>query len=161
MSAVLAIDPGLTTGFLSVIDGEARPYEITGRYQAEHFFDDWMDVWGGFGRHVIIEKYKPEAGAGSTQLDALHIIGYVDGRCYKRAWRAPLSMQDRTDAKNYSTDNKLRDVGLHDITKGLGHARDAARHYLYWMMTNDHARALPERKILKNRLLAGMTARHS
>lgn len=159
VSAVLAIDPGQTTGFLSVIDGAAKAYEIDGRGNAEDFFDTWMAIWGGYDRHVIIEKYKPECGAGSSQLDALYIIGYVEGCC---RGLVRLALQDRADAKQYSTNTKLKDANLfHQTATTGGHARDAARHYLYWMMTNDTARNLPERKPLKDKLLSGLRDRHT
>lgn len=132
---LLAIDPGNATGFAWVSAGDDGIFvaesfgsaEVVGRHEAERYFD--TAVATGYQLHVVIERFTINAGTHtkSRQMDPLYIIGYVEGMCAKLG--IPYTEQTATQAKKFSTDHKLRQIGWYQRTPD-GHANDAARHLL-------------------------------
>lgn len=101
---------------------------------------------------VVIENFVPRGGALSIQLDALHIIGAVKHEC--RMHNVPLVIQTPTQAKSFASNDHLKAVGWYTV--GADHERDAARHMLVWLASNNGLPAayLPE----KVRVLTALAA---
>lgn len=64
--------------------------------------------------------------AGATTRD---MIGEIDS--YTRSLGVPCARRAAADVKPWATDNRLEAAGLLEATKGMRHARDAARHALF------------------------------
>lgn len=122
---ITAIDPGKTTGVaMWEEDG-------TGFYQ----YDNWLQVpssmWVRHADILIVEKFTitPSTAKKSPQYDALYLIGAL---LYK--YLDKVRFQKPSEAKSFSTDPKLKRVGF--WTPGQGHANDAARHLLLYLVKN-------------------------
>jgi hypothetical protein len=87
----------------------------------------------GHGAEIVIEDWQVRADTAklSSQVDPHRIIGWVEGWAYWNGY--PFSLQTPGQAKSFGTDSKLRAVGWEATTKG-GHARDAARHLLTYLV---------------------------
>lgn len=139
MIRILGIDPGGTTG-LAVLEfhehteppWHIEPSEVVGK--------EAMSVLTPMLRPsvftaVAIEKFvvsrrsgrSRTAGAGET---ARNIVGAVKAFCSVYAG-IPVIDYTASQVKEWATDRRLEVAGLIKPTRGLGHARDAARHALY------------------------------
>lgn len=129
----IAIDPGLTSGWAlyNTLDGTFASGEIEGRPLLYRFLENVMD--DGQPMHLIVERF--DIGAGTVektrQLDALYIIGALEYLAGKTG--AGFTVQSRASAKTFATDDKLKALGWW-FRGGEGHANDAGRHLLAWMV---------------------------
>jgi hypothetical protein len=138
MIRVLGIDPGGTTGLADItywpISQELRdisPSEITG--------GNVLAVIGSLlslqrPDLVAVEKFvvSRRSGRSSTAQageQARLIIGGVARLCQEHGVR--FVQRPAGIVKPWATDRRLDAAGLLAPTKGMGHARDAARHALY------------------------------
>lgn len=130
---LIAVDPGLTTGWATYGPGrgipkwEPRVVETAG---PENFM---LTLRTAMSRLVspgvlVMENFVPEPGK-TWQPDALHIIGYGRGLCAEFGWT--LHLQMRT-IKRFSSNDKLKKLGWYTPSKG-GHANDALRHLLHYL----------------------------
>lgn len=131
---VIAVDPGLTTGWAALYpDGEFRSGETKGPYEflrtVYRLLKDQAFDWT-----LVVERYTitPETIKKSRQTDALEIIGALKffAKHYNTGW----AMQTPAEAKSFATDAKLRRMGWYQ--QGLGHANDASRHLLCYAVRN-------------------------
>lgn len=135
--AVLALDPGLTTGWAALYNPGADDEmfasgEVRG---ALALVDSVLRLFGtGWEWEVVIERYiiTPNTLTKTRQYEPLEIIGAVRWLCHDRD--RPFAMQSPAEAKAFSTDTKLKRVGWY--RRGLGHANDAARHLLLYTATH-------------------------
>lgn len=130
MSTVVAVDPGGTTGFALW----SPPIGLSMRElsPADKAVDWLADVASQLqGAHFVVERYiiTPATAKMSQQHDALEIIGAIKFLC--RKYGHTLTMQTPAEAKAFSTDAKLKNVGWYQ--PGLPHARDASRHALLFL----------------------------
>jgi hypothetical protein len=126
----LAIDPGKATGF-AWFNGEQFGFgEIVGRFDFYEAFRMWSSA--GAIPEVVIEDYVLDQNTHkkSRQVDALRIIGYIEGLCEQHGW--PFEIQDRSK-RAFADDGKLRALGW-EATTPDGHAREAARHLLTYLV---------------------------
>lgn len=124
---ILAVDPGLTTGWAALYpDGEFRSGETKGPY--EFLFDVQRLIQGPFPWEMVVERYviTPETVKKSRQYEPIEIIGAL--KFFSRHYEVPLALQTPADAKAFSTDKKLK--AMRWFRPALGHANDAARHLL-------------------------------
>jgi hypothetical protein len=130
----LAIDPGKATGWaaytLATDGGEFAFGEVEGRYEFYQALRWWMSA--GAIPEVVIEDWDFDADTHkkSRQVDAMRIIGYVEGLCQANGW--PFEVQSRAKRK-FADDAKLRALGW-EATTEAGHAREAARHLLTYLV---------------------------
>lgn len=136
---VMAIDPGLTTGFAFV--------DTDGPTIIETAEVDWFDLGMKQGEYltqfpgevaVVIERFiiTPQTAKNAQAPWSLELIG--QSRWVARRCGIPeLIMQSPTDAKNFSTNEKLKALGLWHRGGG-GHAMDALRHALLYMVRNGY-----------------------
>lgn len=130
----VAIDPGLVTG-IAVYHwpkGHFASEQVEGRFDLYKRLNMMME--SGFQMEFVAERFTITAQTAqkSPQYDALYIIGHVEAVCY--ASGIPFALQTPTQAKAFSTDEKLKRLGWYKPTIG-GHANDAARHMLRWLVT--------------------------
>lgn len=137
MTRILAIDPGLTTGWACLTltvygDDQFDSGQIENRHTFERFFDGFTDNRGGGDLAVVCERFTitGDTARKSPQLDPLYIIGYMDGRCSRLG--IPFILQLPSEAMSFADDAKLKRVGWWN--PGCGHANDAARHLLTWLV---------------------------
>ena len=131
MATVVAVDPGGTTGIalwsphLGLSMRELNPAA-----EAVDWLANVLDS-SNPRRHVVVERYiiTPATAKMSQQHDALEIIGALKFLC--RKYGHTLTMQTPAEAKAFSTDAKLKNVGWYQ--PGQGHARDASRHALLFL----------------------------
>lgn len=127
----LAIDPGKTTGVAWLVDGEFGFGEALGRFEFYRQLRTWTSL--GHRLEIVCEDWNVRADTAkkTAQADPWRIIGYVEG------WADQLgiefTLQPPGSAKSFGTDQKLRILGWEATTPG-GHARDAARHLLTYLV---------------------------
>lgn len=129
---MLAIDPGVTTGYaFAVID------EVTGllKYYPHQMVDDIDDLWRRLilfkPRHVIIEDFD-HRGKARTGLNyfPVQLIGVTRLWSLITVEQTACHLQKAATGKAYYTDNLLKQMSLY--VRGKPHAMDASRHLLQW-----------------------------
>lgn len=134
---VLGIDPGGTTGVCDLQFSEdgwwVAPFQVnsTGGLHNELLA---MLTTRPYPNAVAIEQFVVSRRAGrsstaSAGKQARDIIGAVQELC--RQAKVPVVAHSASQVKNWASDDRLKAAGLYAPTRGLGHARDAARHALY------------------------------
>lgn len=130
--AILAVDPGKTTGWARYWEGHMESGQVEGR----HAFYDWVAMTAGAGHplELVVESFTITARTMATDRDmnALYIIGWLDGMAYRLGW--PITLQQPGAAKGFASNEKLAVLGWRRPTPG-GHADDAARHLLTYLGT--------------------------
>ena len=138
--AILAVDPGLTTGWVWYENGDTQAGQIEGRHD---FYNVLWSFMTGLVRPVewVCESYTitPATARLSAQYDALYIIGYMDGKAYKGDVKFTLS-ENLRDAKQFITDRVLKELGWWRGGKHYEHAMDAARHLGLYIVDSHHPR---------------------
>ena len=138
---ILGIDPGPVTGIVRLrFDSLASPSKVA-RAEA-------MQVTRGlviptiemFDREasgllvLAIERFVvgPRASRSATPsggADARDVVALVKEWATCRDWRC--YARSAAEVKVWAGDNRLRAAGLFDLTNGMRHARDGARHALF------------------------------
>jgi len=122
----LAVDPGATTGVALWLSPGPQP----ATYQLA--VNDAVDLCENLLNNqpttlVVCESFIPRPGAKSWQPDAIETLGVL--RHVARWHGHKFELQSPADAKRFSTDTKLRNLGWYRTTTG-GHINDALRHLL-------------------------------
>lgn len=162
---VLALDPGVTTGLVlaEVLTGESM-YSPTFQYdtienervmnprlhviEAEQPRFDTRDMLKYLHEQapdeIVCESFEFRQGKAITGADltSKEIIGVV--KTYAMLKDVPLHFQTAAVGKGHFTDEKLRENDMWFV--GKHHARDAARHLLYWFSFGPGSRFQPELK---------------
>jgi hypothetical protein len=135
--AVLAVDPGLTTGWALWVDGDVWTGQTAGQLA---FADEAWGVLHQVRPVVVCEAYiiTSETAKKSRQYEPLELIGTL--RFLTHLLELEFELQTPTQAKRFSTDDKLKAAGW--WVPGQGHGMDAARHLLRYMMTKRKHEAL-------------------
>lgn len=113
---------------------ELHSGETYGRFPFESLFEKWLEEYGV--SIVICEDYVDDSTRKTRQVDALRIIGYLDGRCY--ALGVPFYLQPRT-VQRWSSPAKLRALGW--WARGQDHGRSALKHLLWFLCNTAEGRA--------------------
>lgn len=135
MATVVAVDPGGTTGIAVWSPGLGLSLrEIKPAAQAV----DWLAQVAshGLAKTFVVERYviTPATAKMSQQHDALEITGAL--KYLARKHGHSIVIQTPAEAKKFSTDAKLKNVGWYEKSLGQGfegHARDASRHLLLFL----------------------------
>jgi len=134
---ILGIDPGGTTGVIVLHFTSRRPF-VTGPFQFAHGADVMevlsSELVGPKLTLVAMERFVVSRRAGRSKTagageQARNIIGAVTALCQKA--RVTVVTRSASQVKHWATDKRLEAAGLLAPTRGLPHARDAARHALY------------------------------
>ncbi len=130
---ILAIDPGKMSGV--AIWHPDRPYAITS-YELTPLNVVYL-VLRNLERYedctVVTEKFTISERTLKTalSLDALDINGWLTLESQRQGFE--LVVQTPAQAKKFATDDKLKALGWFERTKD-GHANDAARHCLVYLI---------------------------
>lgn len=134
---LIAIDPGKTTGYLSIDCSDNKILlhdEIDSWFKVcttlERELTSYVDV------RVVVEKFIINQGTAkkTNQEEPRDIIGAVKFLTYKHTGYLP-KQQSAAEAKTFSTNEKLKRAGLWYVG-GEGHANDASRHALVYMVNH-------------------------
>ena len=133
---IIAVDPGGTTG-LAFHGFEYPPLE---REQTDHL-EMLSGLYELLGEHIVkdipvtivCEKFfiTGQTSKKSRQTEALRIIGALEWMCDYSG--AHFVLQPPSDAKDFASNDRIRAAGLWHVG-GAGHANDAARHLLLYMV---------------------------
>lgn len=136
---ILAIDPGLTTGY-ALWGAPACPGFSSGMVKGRFEFYEWLygllTVWykqpGSRPFQIVMERFTITVATAkkSPQPDPLYIIGHVEAIAHRDG--IPFEFQLPSQAMSFATNDKLKSVGWYK--PGAGHDNDAARHLLLWMV---------------------------
>ncbi len=135
MSIIMAIDPGLTSGVVTMDTHSPHVLSIH-----ELTFNELVKMLDDMDAHdlpdtMICESYiiTGRTVALTRQYDALNIIGML--RYFSVSDGKPLFLQPASDAKSFCDNKKLKEVGWY--VPGKEHAMDAARHLFLWCTKQD------------------------
>lgn len=134
---LLTIDPGLLTGIclVDLID-PMNPVKVwAAEVTLEQFYDKIEELIMAEGTHILIENYRisQETVKKGEAPWSLNLIGVVKFWCYHA--NKTLDMQD-PDERLFSDSEKLQSVGFWHVG-GEGHANDAFRHSLVWIVNRN------------------------
>ncbi len=126
---VLAIDPGKTTGMCvwQAIDGQFLSWER--QYSHVGFVDELNRFWP----EVIVCESFVHTNRDNVDYTPVEFIGLVKWFIERSA--AQLIEQTSSYGKGYFTNDKLKKLNLYKA--GKGHAMDATRHLLQYLMTKN------------------------
>lgn len=131
---ILAIDPGKTVGLAHWDEGRFQWSAQDEKWSFLEWADpsEWDRRGVGWFDTVIIERYiiTPRTAKLSQQHDALDVLGCIRYWCRIRG--VPLTEHSASEAKSFSTDDKLKAAGMWN--PGNDHACDAARHLLLYLI---------------------------
>ncbi len=81
---------------------------------------------------IVIEDFILERSEKSRDLlSAVRVTARLDQELWERGRRS--FKQDRANAKGTMNNARLKEFGIYQIAGGLGHARDADRHAVYFL----------------------------
>lgn len=153
---VLAIDPGVTTGFAMVDflrEGPVVDYRQDKLTPRE--FGDFALALNA--NHYICESFQHRSGEFHKDVlfpvELIGVLKYVldeDSREVQLLWFQPPATQGKKTA--FFTDEKIKDMGL--WKPGLDHGRSALKHLLHWFRFGFGA-CIPQAKI--NFVLGNLT----
>lgn len=146
---VIGIDPGPTPGMvvLDLVGDQllsADPVQTSARLAPG--FLAWL-IHGSTGRGIVqVEQFV--VGRRATRSSSAHagaatrmLIGQLEQVSQTALLRPIFLTRSAAAVKPWATDERLERAGLLDLTKGMRHARDAARHALFAAV---HDGALPD-----------------
>lgn len=125
---VLAIDPGITTGYChAVIDAneiELRPFQLQNSPLQHYKLLDEIQA-----THLVVEDFTYRPRQTKVIMFPLQLIGVTNMWCEQNDRVA--TMQTPATGKGFYTDVQLKALGAH--RRGLPHAMDATRHLFQWL----------------------------
>lgn len=134
---VIGVDPGPVPGIVRLLllqTDQTTLLDAQAVQVTPGVLPDALDALSGRMRQSIaLERFvvgrraarsaTPSAGAHTRDM-VVTVTGWARGRY-------PLHLRSAADVKPWATDARLDAAGLLDLTKGMRHARDAARHALF------------------------------
>jgi hypothetical protein len=137
---VLAVDPGLATGIAVWMDGHFETMTLTGGLVgAMGFLDGTIraPAWDAVAVETFTIGQQDRAMTKEGQSETIEIIGAVKWAVHsaneRRRSPLDLAMQAPADARNFSTNDKLRVAGF-ETPSNPDHERSAARHLLLYLV---------------------------
>lgn len=145
-AAVLAVDPGKTTGYWAYFAGALG--EAAGGQLPQWDFIDLADEllfrrWEGVPITVVCESFTitqrsmTQRGERCWAIEQAGVLQQFSRQRGRLGWATSYVEQSPADAKGFATDAKLRRVGW--WATGQEHCRDAARHALLHAVRRGHA----------------------
>lgn len=143
---LLSIDPGLATGLCLIdISDPDNPFKVWSKeVSVEEFYDGIAGIMATPTVHVVIENFliTVETGKLPEAPWSLNLIGIVQYLCYLNG--KVLDFQLPSD-KPFADNDKLRMMDFWHVG-GEGHANDALRHAMIWIVNRN-------RRLVKNLLV--------
>lgn len=136
---VIGVDPGPTPGIV-LLRFNGGPFAVCHVVQCNHGvapalfetllrIDPTTPTIVGIERFVIGRKSMRSGAAGEVTRDLIGTLHEVAMGC--NPGRGLWKLRSASLVKAWATDARLDAIGLLEPTKGMGHARDAARHALF------------------------------
>ena len=135
---IIAIDPGARTGYV-VINSE--DLEIIDHEEIENWFDVGIRLEKDLklfpSAQVVLEKFiiNSQTHKKGVQEEPKDVIGSCKWLAQKYTTNKAV-MQTASEAKTFATNDKLKAVGFWH-KGGKGHANDAFRHAMVYMVKNN------------------------
>lgn len=130
---IISLDPGQTTGYVIKYDSDDFPITY-GQCQPDAIWDLLNARYHADIQFVLIyERFDYRRHKMHADLTPVEVIGVIK-EWVRQNWlygNIEVYTQFPAQAKNFWTDDRLKEFGMY--YKGQQHARDAARHYLYWL----------------------------
>lgn len=136
---IMTFDPGETTGW-ATFDPSLEKKKVSAGQQNTKTFDpgsimDLRDMIASFKPDAVVyESYRIYSWKSEnhmwSEVHTLQVIGVVRYLCAEMG--IPIYFQSAQIAKNFCTDDKLKD--WNQWRAGEKHARDALRHLFYFMI---------------------------
>jgi hypothetical protein len=127
----VALDPGGTTG-VCLIEDKSKQWEIKvdefGPKPHHHMLWHHLTVWKP--EVLICESFEGNMANEAVRFQSLEYIGVVKAYVQARFTICELVWQSGSTCKQFWDDKRLRQYNMY--WRGLKHARDATRHYLYY-----------------------------
>jgi len=133
MPSVLSVDPGKKTGYVVWDNGK----RVEGELSPENFLAYASKIIeSGKIDFVVCERFiiSSQTGKFSQAPWSLEQIGALRFLCNK--YNIPFTLQNAADAKRFATEERLKHIKW-KRPSGDGHARDAQRHLLLYLVKND------------------------
>lgn len=131
---LLAIDPGLATGICLIdLSNPDEPVKVWSKEVAiEEFYDGISAIIADPNVHVVIEDFKitVETGKLAEAPWSLNLIGVVQYLCYLSGKVLDFQLPSE---KPFADNDKLRMFDFWHVG-GEGHANDALRHAMIWIV---------------------------
>lgn len=131
---LLSIDPGLATGVCLIdLSDPENPVKVWSKeVTIAEFHDNIEKLVSHEETHVVIEAFKitVETGKLSDAPWSLELIGVVRYLCYLSGKELDLQLPSQ---KPFADNDKLRAVDFWHVG-GEGHANDALRHAMVWIV---------------------------
>jgi hypothetical protein len=148
MIVAIGMDPGETVGLCRLTYASDQSLIMTDVVQASastalDLLEVLLRVPTGTEVYFQVEKFVIGRGSyrsGSPGARTRDMVGSAitmvssagrSGSVSKEATGTWVSQRSANETKAWATDGRLDAAGLFDPTKGMGHARDAARHALF------------------------------
>lgn len=135
-TAIIAVDPGGTTGCATYWDGQISAVQVPDPMEFMQRFEQWIDaaLKSGYTVHAVCERFVigPATLRHSQQTTALELIGAVKYAAHRRG--VPVTLQAASEAKTFCDNARLRNLRLY--VRGKDHANDALRHLVLWLVKN-------------------------
>ena len=131
---VIGVDPGPTTGMCRMDTGSNYPWSVRQMPAVEVVEVLRLWSWDPVPHVLAVERYHVSTRSARNahpRAQAIAMRVQYDCEQWARENGIHVSLRYPADVKNWATDARLIAAGLLSITKGLPHARDAARHALY------------------------------
>lgn len=129
---VLGVDPGLTTGIAWYSAVGTWHVAQCSPFLARRLLVAVLSETTGW--HIGVERFVVRSRAGKSNSpeardETLSLISFVEHLATKNDHHCTL--RNAGDVKPWATDDRLDEAGVLKLCKGMGHARDAARHALF------------------------------
>lgn len=133
MVKVIAIDPGVTSGYCYAHVEPKKSMD----YYAFQIVDDVDDLWRRLAdfqpRYIVMEDFEFRQGRQRSGINLFpkELIGIA--RLYSLLAKeiCAVELQKASQGKSYYTDTMLKHQKLY--RRGIPHAMDASRHLLHWI----------------------------
>lgn len=128
MTKVIALDPGVTTGYAEGFIEDGLMTIVSGQMKLTH--DGlWASLCLSMPDTLVCESFEfRRAARDNLELYSCELIGVVSLYCEQN--KIPLVKQTAAQGKGFYSDHKLKADRLYRIS--MPHANDAIRHLLYW-----------------------------
>lgn len=130
---ILAIDPGVTTGFCAYDEGDFDQYQIElTKYPHPHeaLYDHYSEMNPDF---IIYEAFHFRQSQTGVVFTGVEFIGVTE----LWAQRHKVQLLKFNPAKEFWNNNKLKALGLFKPGNKFDHSMDATRIMCVWLTKND------------------------
>jgi hypothetical protein len=130
---VLALDPGKASGW-AFLDVELHQFE-SGEFGFQPMYDmvEQMATLYGDQLSIVAEKFVITAATARNTSAPWSLEGIGAARYIAGKYGCAYETQAQASAKRFSSDDRLKVLGWH--ARGKGHANDASRHLLLYVVS--------------------------